>query len=160
MRTVGIPCFDPRIGSLLDVTGLICPPPFPPTNKQQVFTWRAVVCAVCQRAGRALPLLWGRVVRVLEGTAAVVKVGLLLSLKMLFLPLLLGLWLDAATQPVLGPAFERRVRFATENLVGALLLHWVAGISFMLVVTVSVLQLRECVLWLRVCMWVVLYDTG
>jgi hypothetical protein len=108
-----------------------------------VFTWRAVVCAVCQRAGRALPLLWGRVVRVLEGTAAVVKVGLLLSLKMLFLPLLLGLWLDAATQPILGPGFDARVRFATENLVGALLLHWVAGISFMLAVTVSVLQLRE-----------------
>lgn len=34
-------------------------------------------------------------------------------------------------------------RFASQNLVGALLLHWVAGITFMLFVTVSVLQLRE-----------------
>lgn len=105
-----------------------------------VFTWRSIVCAVCQRA--ALPML-GKVVRVLECTAAVVKVGLLLFLKMLFLPLMLGLWLDAATCRILGPTSTERVRFATENLVGALLLHWVAGITFMLFVTVSVLQLRE-----------------
>ncbi len=109
-----------------------------------VFTWRTIVCAVCQRVAVAarVPML-GKVVRVLECTAAVVKVGLLLFLKMLFLPLLLGLWLDAATAQVLGPDHAARVRWATENLVGTLLLHWVAGITFMLFVTVSVLQLRE-----------------
>jgi E3 ubiquitin-protein ligase MARCH6 len=70
-------------------------------------------------------------------------VGLLLFLKMLFLPLVLGLWLDAATAPILSATNVDRVRFASENLVGALLLHWVAGITFMLFVTVAVLQLRE-----------------
>jgi len=84
-----------------------------------------------------------QVVRVLECTAAVVKVGLLLFLKMVFLPLLLGLWLNAATTSIFVSTNEDRVRFAADNLVGALLLHWVAGISFMLFVTVSVLQLRE-----------------
>lgn len=105
-----------------------------------VFTWRAIISAVCKRA--ALPMLH-KVVRVLECTAAVVKVGLLLFLKMLFLPLLIGLWLDDATSDILGPGHQDRVLFASENLVGALLLHWVAGITFMLLVTVSVLQLRE-----------------
>lgn len=82
-------------------------------------------------------------VRVLECTAAVVKVGLLLFLKMVFLPLLLGLWLNAATTCIFASSHQDRIRFAAGNLVGALLLHWVAGISFMLFVTVSVLQLRE-----------------
>ncbi|TFJ85721.1 hypothetical protein NSK_003226 [Nannochloropsis salina CCMP1776] len=108
-----------------------------------VFTWRSIVCAVCKRmAVTALPML-GKVVRMLECTAAVVKVGVLLFSKMALCPLLLGLWLDAATTQVIGPDHAVRVRFATENLVGALLLHWVAGITFMLFVTVSVLQLRE-----------------
>jgi hypothetical protein len=36
-----------------------------------------------------------------------------------------------------------RIHFTAKNLVGSLLLHWVLGITFMLFVTVSVLQLRE-----------------
>lgn len=45
------------------------------------------------------------------GTAAVVKVGLLLFLKMLLLPLVLGLWLDAAAVPICDPPREERIRY-------------------------------------------------
>ncbi|CAM9715587.1 unnamed protein product, partial [Phaeothamnion confervicola] len=105
-----------------------------------VFAWRAVVYGVCDRAD--LPAL-RRVRRAVRVTAAVVKVGVLLSLKMLLLPLLLGVCLDAVTLPLFGATPADRVAFMSHNLVGALLVHWVLGITFMLFVTVSVLQLRE-----------------
>jgi E3 ubiquitin-protein ligase MARCH6 len=81
----------------------------------------------------------------LEATAAVVKVGVLLFLKMFLLPLLLGIWLDASTLALFGSTALDRVRFAGHDLFASILLHWVAGITFMLLVTVSVLQLREVV---------------
>jgi len=81
----------------------------------------------------------------LECAAAIVKVGILLFLKMLLLPLLLGIWLDASTLSLYDRTVEDRVLFAGSDLFGSMLLHWVVGITFMLLVTVSVLQLREVV---------------
>lgn len=80
---------------------------------------------------------------VLKAMSAVVKVGVLLMLKMFFLPVALGLCLDAATLTLLNGSLEERIRFAIIDLFSFTLLHWVAGITFMLLVTVSVLQLRE-----------------
>lgn len=54
------------------------------------------------------------------------KVGLLLSLKMLLLPLLLGTCLDATTLGLFGCTAEARARFMAQHLVGSLLLHWVS----------------------------------
>jgi len=82
---------------------------------------------------------------VLECAAAIVKVGILLFLKMLLLPLLLGVWLDTATLSLFDSTLANRILFAGTDLFSSLLLHWVAGITFMLLVTVSVLQLREVV---------------
>jgi len=75
--------------------------------------------------------------------AAIVKVSILLFLKMFFLPLLLGIWLDAATLSLFGDTISNRILYAGGDLFGAIMLHWVIGITFMLLVTVSVLQLRE-----------------
>jgi len=145
-----------------------------------IFMWRAIVRAVCGGGGaNARMRLLGKVRLALDCTAAVVKVGILLFLKMLLLPLLLGVCLDAATLSVFvehtndstatggysissdsshendsdsnGGGFgssaaitaHDRIAFTAQNLVGSLLLHWVLGITFMLFVTVSVLQLRE-----------------
>jgi hypothetical protein len=77
--------------------------------------------------------------------AAVGKVGLLLFLKMLLLPLLLGVCLDLATLTILQESVSSRITYAGGDLFGAISVHWVAGITFMLLVTVSVLQLREVV---------------
>eukprot|EP00804_Cyclotella_cryptica_P023315 CCRYP_000472-RB/>CCRYP_000472-RB protein AED:0.04 eAED:0.04 QI:239/1/1/1/1/1/5/608/1378 len=75
--------------------------------------------------------------------AAIVKVVVLLFIKMLILPLSLGLCLDVATLPLFKKTLDDRISFAGIDLFGSLFLHWVTGITFMLLVTVSVLQLRE-----------------
>ncbi len=80
---------------------------------------------------------------VLECAAAIAKVVILLLIKMLFLPLLLGIWLDLATLPLFDKKWSDRIDFAGSDIVGSIFLHWVIGITFMLLVTVSVLQLRE-----------------
>jgi len=79
----------------------------------------------------------------IENACAIVKVVVLLFIKMLILPLLLGVWLDLATLPLFERTWNDRIDDAGNDLFGSVLLHWVAGITFMLLVTVSVLQLRE-----------------
>lgn len=80
---------------------------------------------------------------VLDATVAVVKVGILLFLKMFLLPVLLGIWLDSSSMDLFGSDAQERIMYAGRDLFSFVLLHWVAGITFMLFVTVSVLQLRE-----------------
>merc|ERR550539_124926 len=72
-----------------------------------------------------------------------IKVVILIFLKMVFLPFLLGLWLDVSTLELYKSTISERVTFAAVDVVGFFLLHWLVGITFMLTVTVSVLQFRE-----------------
>jgi E3 ubiquitin-protein ligase MARCH6 len=81
----------------------------------------------------------------LDCSGAFVKVGVLLFFKMILLPLVLGVWLDAATLSAFGQSPSARILYAGNDLFSSMLVHWVVGITFMLVVTVSVLQLREVV---------------
>jgi E3 ubiquitin-protein ligase MARCH6 len=81
----------------------------------------------------------------LDCAGAFVKVGVLLFLKMILLPLILGVWLDAATLSAFGRTSSDRIFHVGNDLFSCLMVHWVVGISFMLLVTVSVLQLREVV---------------
>jgi E3 ubiquitin-protein ligase MARCH6 len=84
-----------------------------------------------------------RILGFLECVGAIAKVVILLLIKMLFLPLLLGVWLDWATLSLFKKTWSDRIEFAGSDLFGSTFLHWVTGITFMLLVTVSVLQLRE-----------------
>lgn len=84
-----------------------------------------------------------RLLNFLECAVAISKVVILLFIKMLFLPLMLGVWLDLATLSLFDQTWNDRVEYAGTDLFGAIFLHWVTGITFMLLVTVSVLQLRE-----------------
>jgi E3 ubiquitin-protein ligase MARCH6 len=79
----------------------------------------------------------------LDGMMASVKVGVLLFLKMFMLPIVLGICLDGSTMSLFGSNLDARISSAGQDLFSFILLHWVAGITFMLLVTVSVLQLRE-----------------
>lgn len=79
----------------------------------------------------------------LDATVAIVKVGVLLFLKMFLLPLSLGIVLDASTFELFGHESSDRLSFAGGDLFSFILLHWVGGITFMLLVTVFLLQLRE-----------------
>eukprot|EP00986_Skeletonema_menzelii_P002841 scaffold833_cov145-Skeletonema_menzelii.AAC.1 len=86
-----------------------------------------------------------RLIGLVESAAAIAKVIILLFLKMLFLPLSLGLCLDIATLDLFQQSWNDRIAYAGKDLFGSVFLHWVVGITFMLLVTVSVLQLREVV---------------
>ena len=81
----------------------------------------------------------------MDATVAIIKVCVLLFMKMFLLPLSLGLWLDASTTRFFGHDIASRLAFAGSDLFSFLLLHWVAGITFMLLVTVFLLQLREVI---------------
>ncbi|KAL7566537.1 hypothetical protein ACA910_000607 [Epithemia clementina (nom. ined.)] len=80
---------------------------------------------------------------VLDAAASIVKVGVLLFLKMFLLPVMLGFCLDLSTISLFQRTLDEIILYAGRDLFSFLFLHWVAGISFMLLVTVSVLQLRE-----------------
>lgn len=80
---------------------------------------------------------------VIEITAAASKISFLVCFKMFILPFLLGTWLDLSTLKLFDSHVEDRLFDAGSDIVGFFLLHWVVGITFMLTVTVSVLQLRE-----------------
>jgi E3 ubiquitin-protein ligase MARCH6 len=69
---------------------------------------------------------------------AIAKLGILLFLKMLFLPFLLGMWLDFSTLKLFESSIKDRIEFAGTDIFAFVLLHWVSGITFMLFVTVSV----------------------
>lgn len=84
-----------------------------------------------------------RLLGLLECAGAIAKVVVLLFIKMLCLPLMLGIWLDLATLSLFEDTWSDRIEYAATDLVGSIFLHWVVGITFMLLVTVSVLQLRE-----------------
>jgi len=86
-----------------------------------------------------------KILLLLECAAAVVKVGILLCMRMFILPLLLGLWLDWSLLELLKSKLEDRIVYAASDIFAFTLLHWVGGISFMLLVTMSVLQLREVI---------------
>lgn len=82
---------------------------------------------------------------ILDATVAIIKVCVLLFMKMFLLPLSLGLCLDASTVLFFGHDVVGRLAFAGGDLFSFILLHWVAGITFMLLVTVFLLQLREVI---------------
>lgn len=75
--------------------------------------------------------------------AAISKITFLVCFKMFILPFLLGTWLDLSTLTLFDTQVEDRFAHAGADIVGFFLVHWVVGITFMLTVTVSVLQLRE-----------------
>lgn len=79
----------------------------------------------------------------IEISAAAAKISFLVCFKMFVLPFLLGSWLDLSTLKLFDAHIEDRLSLAGADIVGFFILHWVIGITFMLTVTVSVLQLRE-----------------
>ncbi|GLD94267.1 hypothetical protein PINS_up002878 [Pythium insidiosum] len=105
-----------------------------------IVLWRWMVTTASSYIHRPLVggLLWA-----LRCLTAIVKVSTLLLLKMVVLPIVLGLGIDFFSLRLFNVTAQERIVFCMHNMVGALLVHWVLGITFMLFVTVSVLQLRE-----------------
>jgi hypothetical protein len=81
----------------------------------------------------------------LSQLSLIVKVGLLLVVRIFFLPITLGtaILIFTSKHLLVSYTYEEWIHFLAFNAVGAYALAWVAGITFMLSVTISVLQLRE-----------------
>lgn len=105
-----------------------------------IMLWRIMVTTASSYIHRPLMggLLWA-----LRCLLAIVKVTTLLLLKMVILPIVLGLGIDFATLHLFMVSAQDRIAFCMQNMVGALMIHWILGITFMLFVTVAILQLRE-----------------
>ncbi|CEG44257.1 e3 ubiquitin-protein ligase march6 (membrane-associated ring finger protein 6) [Plasmopara halstedii] len=105
-----------------------------------IVLWRFMVRTASSYIHRPLMegLLWA-----LRCLTAIVKVSTLLLLKMVILPILLGLCIDFATLHMFMVSAQDRISFCLQNMICALMVHWVLGITFMLFVTVSVLLMRE-----------------
>ncbi|KAH9164463.1 hypothetical protein LEN26_000011, partial [Aphanomyces euteiches] len=105
-----------------------------------IVMWRVLVNTISMYAHRQVlsGLLW-----FLSCLNAVVKVGTLLVLKMIVMPMVLGFGMDFATLQLFMVSPWERITFLMEHMLAALMIHWVLGISFMLFVTVAVLQMRE-----------------
>eukprot|EP01036_Dinobryon_divergens_P022078 gene22078-30313_t len=81
---------------------------------------------------------------VMSRLSIIVKVGLLLVIRIFILPVLLGSLILLYCADVLfqfSPVDW--ANFLAVNCIGAYALAWVTGITFMLIMTISVLQLRE-----------------
>ncbi|KDO30858.1 hypothetical protein SPRG_04760 [Saprolegnia parasitica CBS 223.65] len=105
-----------------------------------IVLWRVLVSTISSYNHRPLlaGLLW-----FLSCLNAVVKVSTLLLLKMILLPILLGIGMDVATLQLFLVDPWDRLSYCMEHMLATLLVHWVLGITFMLFVTVAVLQMRE-----------------
>eukprot|EP00981_Chlorochromonas_danica_P005582 scaffold1159_cov160-Ochromonas_danica.AAC.4 len=80
----------------------------------------------------------------IQQLAVMVKVSLLLMVRIFILPLAQGVMMLAVFSTcVLHPQPAQWATFLARNSVGVFGLAWVAGITFMLSMTISILQLRE-----------------
>jgi hypothetical protein len=78
------------------------------------------------------------------GLSKTAKVGSLLFLRILVLPLILGVSLiSLVNNYLLFYSSDLMAHFVARNILGCSGLAWVIGITFMLVITLSILQLRE-----------------
>lgn len=91
------------------------------------------------RASRTLKTL-DNVISIISG---VVKVGFLLFLRVFFTPTLLGTAILMSYNLLARYDEEVWLRFFCQNFVGGMMLTWALGICNMLMVTLTVLQLRE-----------------
>ena len=80
---------------------------------------------------------------VMRSLASILKVGILLFIRIFTLPICLGTTLLYSFNLFFQYNKDMWVEFVTSKLVGAISLSWIIGISYMLTVTLSVLQLRE-----------------
>jgi E3 ubiquitin-protein ligase MARCH6 len=75
--------------------------------------------------------------------SCVVKVGFLLFLRVFLTPTLLGIFVLYTYNALAQYSGEEWTEFFCFNFIGGLILTWALGICNMLVVTLSVMQLRE-----------------
>lgn len=83
-------------------------------------------------------------VKILDNFVIAGKIGALLSIRIFLLPIGLGyIIIYAFNRTIHHYSMDTWTNFASVNLIGCLTLSWTLGITYMLLITLSVLQLRE-----------------
>ena len=79
----------------------------------------------------------------LQCVRSVAKMTLLFFAKMVVFPIILGWTVHVAAGDILGRSFENMVASTSAYPILTISMHWVVGIAYMLVVTITVLQLKD-----------------
>lgn len=104
--------------------------------------WLFQLCQLLEKVA-AYSRSVGAVIGPIKSLARVAKVFVLLYLRIFILPMCLGACVLSSTNVLLKLPHDVWVTFIATNIVGSIALTWVLGITYMLIVTLSVLQLRE-----------------
>lgn len=91
----------------------------------------------------ATPKLFRYGLSMMSIAASILKVGTLLFLRIFWLPVIVGFMALFSANVLFEFTQTEFITFMVDNTVGCISVAWVAGISFMLVITLSILQLRE-----------------
>ena len=91
----------------------------------------------------ATPKLFRYGLSMMSIASSILKVGTLLFLRIFWLPVVIGFMALYSANVLFEYSQTEFISFMVNNTVGCVSVVWVAGISFMLVVTLSILQLRE-----------------
>jgi E3 ubiquitin-protein ligase MARCH6 len=109
--------------------------------------WLCVVCAWHVRRSAhdgGVPLIVARQAMAAVLTTLVsAKVVFLLIIELGFFPLACGAWLGLCTLPLFGTSLRHRLAAAAAAPVAYCLLHWCAGIGYMLTVSGCVATMRQ-----------------
>jgi hypothetical protein len=98
---------------------------------------------VIKATSKFFTVLRGPFSTTLSNFSNVIKVGLLLYLRVFFLPLVLGGFIMRFLDVFMDYPSKMWVDFFSSNIAGAGALAWVLGITYMVTTTLTVLQLRE-----------------
>jgi hypothetical protein len=98
---------------------------------------------VIKASAKYVTSLRGPFAAMLSNFSNVIKVGLLLYLRVFFLPIVLGGMIMRFLDVFLDYPVKWWVDFFSSNIAGAGALAWVLGITYMVTTTLTVLQLRE-----------------
>lgn len=106
-----------------------------------VFAFESVFSWIYYRTGGYSQL--AIITEIFGAISSIVKAGVLLFIRIFILPLVLGIAALYGLNFLFQKSADDWLALSQENMVGMLALSWAVGISYMLTVTLSVLQLRE-----------------
>ena len=103
----------------------------------------ALVVALCRNIFFRFNFVTAKMKDLGDDISRVIKVSWLSAIKMLVLPLLVGYSIEHAVSPLFERTLEDTSTFFYSYPTCSLLLHWVGGVTFMLFITVLMLELND-----------------
>ncbi|KAL5562485.1 hypothetical protein UlMin_032232 [Ulmus minor] len=89
-----------------------------------------------------IPSLFRQFLAAMRHLMTMIKVAFLLVIELGVFPLICGWWLDVCTIRMFGKSMAQRVQFFSASPLASSLVHWVAGIVYMLQISIFISLLR------------------